>query len=606
MLPGCTHTGTSNLLAQSGDSAEVYPPLRTGMRGSHPGSFEVGHQLGRQGRTDWGQVRDEDSDVYDLVVVGAGLSGLSAAHFYRKENPNARILILDNHDDFGGHAKRNEFELDGRTFLSHGGSQTLQEPGSYSEVIHGLLKDIGVDIQRLAEAFDQDFYRRNGLTDAFFFDRKTYGVDRIVRYPVVDYSNFLPLAECPLTAKEAVAQMPLGENAKGEMLRLLEFSEDQLPEIPASEQEDYLWDLRYLDFLKKHLGASDPQVIDLFQGLTADAGRSLEKASALSMMTYMGLPGLKATAISDYKALEEPYIHHFPDGNASVTRLLVRSLIPRVAPGTSMEDVVLAPFDYARLDEASSKVRVRLESTVVRVKHDGPVESAKQVDITYVRGGQAYQVRGRSCVLAGYNSMIRFLCPELPTSQRQALARSVKTPILYTNVLLKDWRAWKKLGIGAASSPGGYYSTAFLDFPVSMGGYQYAQNPDEPIVVHMERFPKGHDRQASMEDQLRAGRHEMFATSFEHIERETRTQLSGMLSGGGFDAARDIKAITVNRWGHGYSRSYGSSDSGNERPHIVGRKPFGRITIANADAGGSASVDAAIDEAYRAVSELNS
>ena len=283
IVPGCTDPGTPNLQEDIAGNGDVYPPLRTGLRGSHPGSFEVGHQLGREGRRDWGSIREADSDLYDLIVVGAGISGLSAAHFYRKEDPDARILILDNHDDFGGHATRNEFRLGDRTLLCHGGSQTLQEPGGYSEISRGLLKDIGVVTQRFEKAFDHDFFRRNGLTDSMFFDRRTYGVDRVVRYPVVDYSNFLSLAPTPLTPKEAVAQMPLGESAKRELQRLLEFREDQLPEIPAPEQADYLRRLSYRDFLSKHLGVSDPEIFDLFQGLTADSGSSIETASAMGL-----------------------------------------------------------------------------------------------------------------------------------------------------------------------------------------------------------------------------------------------------------------------------------------------------------------------------------
>ncbi len=606
----CTLPGSLNFRDGSGKATETYPPLRTGMRGSHPGAFEVSHQLGREGRRDWGTVREIDSDPYDLIVVGAGISGLSAAHFYLKSNPNARILILDNHDDFGGHAKRNEFKLGDRMVLSHGGSQCLQEPGHYSKVTRGLLNDLGVATQRLAKAFNQDFYRDNGLTDGTFFDRSTYRVDRVVRFPLSDYSTFLPLAPTPLTAKEAVAQMPLSSNSRRELLRLLEFRTDQLPDVPAAKQRRFLSRISYRDFIGKHLGVSESELFNLFQGLTKDACCSIETASAMEMLGYIGLPGLNATAIANYKALDEPYIYHFPDGNASIARLLVRGMIPQVAPGTTMEDVVEARFDYARLDEASSKVRLRLLSTAVRVEHDGPIASAKRVGVTYVRGGQAYRVWGRSCVLAGYNSMIQYLCPELPPTQREALAASVKSPIYYTSVLLRDWHAWKKLGIGCASAPGAYYSVAFLNFPVSLGGYRHTQNPDQPVVVNMERFPKGDNHTASYSEQQRAGRCEMYATPFETIERNTRTQLAGMLSSGGFDPARDIKAITVNRWAHGYANS--SSHSGESKdgrgtpPHVIGRKRLGRIVIANSDAGARALIDCAIDQAHRAISELNS
>jgi len=610
LAAGGVSAAPASPLLDSEKSKSVYPPLRTGARGSQPGSYEVAHQLGRRGRRDFGSIREADSQPYDLIVVGTGLSGLSAAHFYRKQKPNARILLLDNHDDFGGHARRNEFQVAGRTLLSHGGSQSLQEPSQYSDVTKGLLRDLGVDTKRFEQAYIHDFYRKNGLQGGTYFDRETYGVDRVVRYPIMDYSNFIPLAPTELSPQEAVAQMPLGENAKRELLQLLSLHEDRLRDVPASKQKDFLWRLSYRDLLTQYLGVTDPEVLALFQGLTADMGTSIEHASALGVTSYLGLPGLNGTSLADYEGLDEPYIHHFPDGNASIARLLVRSMIPRVAPGTTMEDVVLAPFDYDRLDEADSRIRLRLESTVVRVEHDGAPDTAKRVGVTYVRGGQAYRVWGRACVLAGYNMMIRYLCPELPEAQREALALCVKTPIIYTSVALKNWRAWKKLGIGYVASPGSYYVVTMIEFPVNLGGYRYAENPDDPIVVHMERFPKGHDFKASEADQLRAGRREMLATSFETVERNTRSQLAGILSGGGFDPAEDIVAITVNRWGHGYpywstppSRLEGQEAT---PPYLVGRKRFGRITIANSDAGAEASVDAAVDQAHRAIEELGS
>jgi spermidine dehydrogenase len=206
--------------------------------------------------------------------------------------------------------------------------------------------------------------------------------------------------------------------------------------------------------------------------------------------------------------------------------------------------------------------------------------------------------------------MIRHLCPELQETQRDALALAVKTPIIYTSVALKNWHAWKKLGLGYVASPGSYYAVTMLEFPVNLGGYRYAENPDDPIVVHMERFLKGNDFKASEPDQIRAGRHEMYATPFETVERKTRSQLAGILSGGGFDPAVDIAAITVNRWAHGYANWYRPPSSLEHEnampPHVIGRKRFGRVTIANSDAGARASVNSAVDQAHRAIEELGS
>lgn len=584
-----------------------YPPLRTGLRGSHPGSFEVAHELMWQGRTDWGDVQDTD-EHYDLIVVGAGISGLAAAHFYRRENRDARILILDNHDDFGGHAKRNEFEFDGRTIIGYGGSQSMEDPASYSRVVKKLLRDIGIDTGRFEQAYDHEFFHRFGLRGTTFFDEHTFGEDKLVDYCLLDPTTFLPVADAEISAREAVAQMPLAATAREDLLRLLEASGDRLHGIPADEQWDYLEGISYREFLEKHIGIKSPGVFDLFQGVTLDMGASIEKSSAAGVIGYLGLPGLQATALADEEDDSEPYIYHFPDGNASIARLLVRRMIPEVAAGSTMDDVVLADFDYAKLDPPGAPVRLRLNSTVVTVTHAGAVPEANEVEAIYVTCGQARRVRGRHCVMAGYNAMLPKVCPELPEVQKQALALATKSAIIYTSVLLRNWRAVHKLGVGYIAAPGSYYGMAMLDFPVSMGGYAFSRNPDEPIVMHMERFCKGSDSNASFRQQILNGRRELYATPFETIERETRRQLAGALAGGGFDPAEDIAAITVNRWAHGYAfpkvDPFDPVYVNGELPIVVARQRFGRIAIANSDAGGQAYLGAAIEQAHRAVSEL--
>jgi spermidine dehydrogenase len=277
-----------------------------------------------------------------------------------------------------------------------------------------------------------------------------------------------------------------------------------------------------------------------------------------------------------------------------------------------MEDVVTAPFDYGKLDLANALVRLRLNSTVVHVENEGDPKSAKQVQVSYVRGGREYRVQTRGCVLACYNAMIPYICPELPALQREALAFQVKSPILYTNVAMRNWQAWQKLGIGAVVSSGSYHVNAMLDFPVSLGDYHFASEPDDPIAVHMERFPHRPNEGLSERQQRRLGRHELLSTSFETIERNIRNQLAGMLADGGFDPARDIEAITVNRWAHGYSYGYNDleddpyyADRNDERyPHVRGRKQYGRITIANSDADARAMLESAVEQAHRAVGEL--
>ncbi|MBT7904254.1 MAG: FAD-dependent oxidoreductase [Porticoccaceae bacterium] len=593
----------------SENKAYRYPPLLDGLRGNHVGSFEMIHQVARYGRRDWGSAIEPDHGIYDLVVVGAGISGLTAAYYYRRKHPKARILILDNHDDFGGHAKRNEFEVDGHRLIGYGGTQTLQEPSGFSRQVKSLLKDLGVDIGAFGRAYDQNFYTDNNLGAGLHFGREQWGKTAMVRFDLGCFQDYIPVAESPLTVEQAVSAMPISARAKRQFVSLLNTTEDQIPELSGDDKWDYLSRISYRDFLIKHLAISENGVFDVLQDLASDSGVGIDSVSALGAISYGGLPGWEAAGLPDEEEAE-PYIHHFPDGNASIARQLVRRMIPSVAPGTSMEDLLTAEFDYGQLDQQDSAVRVRLDSSVVLVKHDDN-EGHRLVNITYIRDGQAFLVKAHGTVLACNNSVIPSICPELPAAQREALAFQVKIPILYTSVALRNWRAWKKMGIGAVMCPGSYHINATLDFPVSFGDYQYAANPDEPVIVHMERFPHKSNQGLTARQQYRAGRHELVNTSFETIERNVREQLAEMLGEGGFDPARDIAGITVNRWAHGYAYWYNPlydpiyEDYNDERyPHMIARKPFGRITIANSDSAATAMTEAAIEQGYRAAKEL--
>ena len=606
MPPGLS---SAQAAARSVHSSPPYPPALTGLRGSHEGSFEVAHELAWQGRRDWGPVVEQDDADYDLVIVGAGLSGLAAAHFYLEAHPQGRLLILDNHDDFGGHAKRNEFLTGGRKLIGYGGSQTLEAPATYARASKTLLADLGIDLDAFYRAYDGDFFRRHGLGGAVFFDKADWGVDRIVHCDLGGLGYTLPLARRPGSVKAAVEAMPMRRAARDQMLALLTATDDVFPGLAAAERLEVLGTISYRTYLSDHLGISEPQVFAALQPLTTDLGADIAAVPAIDALYYTGLPGYEASGLPDWDD-EEPYIHHFPDGNAAIARLLVRQMIPESAPGSTMQDIVLADFDYGKLDVAGAPVRLRLNSTAVHVRHDGDPKSAKRVLVDYVRQDRHGRVRAKHCLLACYNAIIPFLCPELPAQQRQALSSNLKIPVLYTNVALNNWRAWQASGVGAVSAPGSYHVNAMLDFPVNMGGYEFADGPDDPVIVHMERFPHRPNAGLSKREQAPLGRHEMLSTPFATIERNTREQLAAMFSEAGFDPARDIEAITVNRWPHGYATrdwledDYHEDDDDPRYWYVQGRQPFGRIVVANSDAGAEATVDAAIVQAHRAVQEL--
>src|SRR6516225_6269960 len=279
------------------------------------------------------------------------------------------------------------------------------------------------------------------------------------------------------------------------------------------------------------------------------------------------------------------------------------SAIPAVPPGQTMDDVVLADFDYEQLDRAEHKVRIRLLSTVLDVR-----QTADGVSVGYVRDdGAAHRVVARHAILACFHMMIPFLAPELPKGQREALALNVKTPLVYTNVVIRNWRSWLALKVSDIAAPMGFFTHAALDFPVDLGGYRHPRDPDEPIVVHLVHVPGVPNSGLDARAQFRVGQAKLFAMTFADFEDRIRDQLDRMLGAGGFVSAREIAAITVNRWPHGYGYVANSLYDGNDygdRILKVARQPFGRIAIANSDAGGDAYAHLAINEAARAVREV--
>lgn len=614
-----------------------YPPALTGIRGNHPGSFDHAHRLALAGGKYYEEVIDL-GETNDLIVVGAGISGLSASYFYQERTEsNQKILILDNHDDFGGHAKRNEFQVNGREMLTYGGSQSIESPSYYEDVSKKLMTDLGIDFQKFYTAYDFDYFKSRGLNSSFYFNETTFGQNKIVhnvpgyRYDINHKKNTKPE-----NIQKVVKKMPISDQSKKEFSKLFLDRTDFFPEMTLEEKYYYLDSISYEDYLKKYHKVGD-EVIGVFHSmLWALWGVGTESIPAFGAFSD-GLPGFSGLGFTDEddtsepenqmydlstydenieeymsknEISDEPYIFHFPDGNATIARLLVRKMIPNSIAGSTMEDIVTAKADYSQLDLSGQRVNIRLDSTVISAKNtnDG-------VEVIYVKQGKLYKVSGKKCILACYNGIIPNLCPDLPKKQKEALKYNVKVPLVWVQVAMKNWHMFAKKGISRAICPKSFFNNMYIDFPVSIGEYQYPQSFDDPVVFLMNHVPTRPYEGLTNREQHRKGRYDILKLSYQDYEDKIFNQLKGMF--GSDFRKEDVAGITVNRWAHGYSYEYNSlfdsdffdgsmPDSiNNERyPHVIGRKPFGNISIANSDSGGSAYVDAAIVQADRAVNEI--
>ncbi len=568
-------------------NAREYPPAKTGLRGSHSGSFEVAHALAREG-VGFSTKPIKSQESYDLVVVGAGISGLAAAHFYRQLfGEDSKILLLENHDDFGGHAKRNEFHQAGDMVLSLGGAHNL-EWWNFSETVRDFMNDHNVDYEAMRKQMTFNYGRAAPNSPAMWFDRDLYGVNRLV--------NNLNLSD--RLSDTVINQIPISKAGR-ESLKRFYIGKD-LPVL--NQNESQLSAISYPDFLREY-GRLTDDAVQLFDKEEHGSWGLEMRAISASEALWQGYPGAHLFG-DEWEDNTFGYpVAMWPDGNAGLARLIVAKLCPNVAPEATPDNVSVATFDYSKLDIPKASVRLRLNSTVVNVEN-----TAAGVNTRYVTDGVLSEISSKHCVLACYHSVIPHICPSLPEGQKASLQYQVKMPLILTNVLIRNTKSLDALGIDAVSCPGRLHARLFLFKGINTGGHQHSQDDDGPVSLVFWGSISPPREAIDIRSQLRASRQALLDLSFDDFEREVRTVLDGLLGPAGFDVATDVLAITVNRWPHGYSYEYmdlwDPKWVSGEAPHEKARKQAGSISIANSDAGASAYTHVAIDEAWRAVNEF--
>jgi len=585
-------------LLQAAERSAGYPPALTGLRGNHAGTYTLAHSLAREGAKYPAVMARE---VFDLVVVGGGLSGLAAAWFYqRRFGAGKRILILDNHDDFGGHAKRNEFTVRGQKLVTYGGSAEMPPTALDSRAVATLLAGLGVDPKR-HQAAERDLYRELGMGRSVFFDAEHFGRDQLLAgdpfASLIDARNTGAQPASAAAFKAFLDKTPLPQQDRDALARLADGGTDYLAGMGEGERLAYLKRTSYAAFLRDKAGVGlDGQ--RFFRSRSNEAYALDADGVSLFDALAIGLPGGKNVpqpSLNPRLGKSPASKLWFADGNATLARLLVRNMIPGVTKSGSPDDIGAAGFDYSRLDTDDSKVRVRLNSTAIAIEPDQRITR-----VTYGWSGNLHRVEAAHVVLAGYNMMIPFIMPGLPAPQKQALRSDVKAPVVYTKVALDNWRAFEALKTSRIHAPAMAYTDLWLEKPAGA-------RPADPVVLHMLYVPTVPDSGMQARERFRAGRAFLLGTPFGELEKGIRSQLDRMLVPGGFAGKDVIRGITVNRWAHGYSYMPNSLFEEEAAAQAVldrSRASAGNVVIANSDSAGSPSLTAAIDQAWKAVGEL--
>lgn len=364
--------------------------------------------------------------------------------------------------------------------------------------------------------------------------------------------------------------------------------------------------ISYDKFLKDHVKAS-AGVMNALQDICLEYwGFGIDHLSAYDAVGE-GYPATANLGIEVEEYHSEPYIYHFPDGNASIARLLVRALIPAVSTSTdydkmtAMEAIVLDKFNYDNLDKDDHAVKLRLNATCVSAKNtDGKVE------VGYVVGDTLYKVSAKKTIMAGNHRLMPYLVPEADAGKKEAFAQNVRVPMIYAKILVKNWQAFKTLGSYKFYAPKSPYVLVKLDYPVSMGGYRCPENTDEPMVVHMVRIPVPYGSGKSLREACQLGRREIYGKSFAELEKEAVSQLSEIFALANETLDDKILAVTINRWSHGYSYEQNTlydSDESAEKVLAQVQAPIGNIHFANGDASWEPYMHGAFNQGFRAVRE---
>ena len=575
-------------------SANWYGPGGIGdyakSHGNTPELIKTAHEI-RSGRFNTEIAYAVDSgEEYDLVVVGGGFSGLSAAYHFNRLNPSGRVLILDNHPLFGGEAKRNDFNVNGVHISGPQGSNDFGIPS--------------------ATGGPDDYFSALNLPREFNYVEPG-GSAAGMRIPIDNY-DYMTWQEKHFDVGHFFngAVNPWIKDVWGTGLNSTPWStevKDAFTRVRSTEIKDkrgrdtdrWLDSITLKSYYEEELRLP-PEVTSFYDPIMASIiGLGCDAISAY-WGKYFDMPGFKKPELYN-----EDLLQSFPGGNTGIARHFVKKLNPDAIDGTSFKEVLFGRIAFDQLDREDKPVRMRLNSTAVSIEHTSQVNGNEQVQITYAKNGELNQLKAKAVVMATGGWVNRNVLKDLPSEYHGAYGKFGHSPVLVANVALTNWRFLERLGVSAAIWPEGFGFTCNIRRPMIVDGKSQPLHPDKPIVLtfYTPIFKPGLERK----EQGAVGRAELLSTSFTDYERQIREQMTIMFSAGGFDPGKDIAGIILNRWGHAYVNpdlGFMFGADGNNAPPDVIREPYGRIAIGHSELRGHQYWSGAAGEGRRAVEAL--
>jgi spermidine dehydrogenase len=567
------------------------------------GIMQAGHKMRDNAYDPLPASTTDTGETFDCVIIGGGISGLAAALFFQRlAGPNKTCLILENHPIFGGEAKQNEFEVDGKRLIAHQGSAIYLVPYPYSFIAR-FYDSIGLHAPKLTyqkwSGTGPEMALSHTPYDSAGMSRGQYGFWFGAKF---GHKPGIWLID-PVGKKMEGAPIPPA--ARAELLRWFsgaasDESKFEPPKYEGDEISRQLDSVSLEDHMIERYGLTR-EIIRTYLSPVEGGGSGLGPDALSAFCEYA------ADLLHPWDEGKGGVVQMFPGGNTTIARLMAKALLPAAIDGpATVEGVTRGTVNFSALDTPGEKARLRLSATAVSVRHDGDPQKASSLSIAYEKDGKVFRVKARSAVMAGGSWTAKHILQDLGTEQRNAYAQFFRSPCMMANVAVRNWKFLQKMGVTGCrwfDGVGNYFDVRRV---AVLGAIEPTISPDLPTVLTLKvlySYPG-----SSTEDQGHRGRGEMLATSFRDYERRIRQQFTDMFAPAGFDAQRDIAGIVLNRWGHAYLNpqpGFFFGKHGKPAPRDVLRaEPFGRIAFANTDLAGAMDHRYSILEAHRAVSQL--